>query len=301
MTETITRAVPPIPVAGTARVASEGRGRRGRFATGFLWIGAILAVAVVVGVLVFYLGGGRWFIVETPSMGRTAPVGTLIIDSPTTVDALRVGDIITFHPPTAPASVYSHRITAITPTGLISTRGDINGSADPWALRNGDVIGKVISVLPGVGWLVRATPLLLIGFVAVWFLSRYARNPTRRASYRVVGFCVAGAAVTFFLRPFVGIVLLGETVTSAGVHATVVSTGLLPIQVTAVGGTHVQLVSGAVGQLTTHSFAADGQYQFASSLDLPFLGWVIYGLICALPLLWCLIVGLPPAQDELAA
>lgn len=301
MTESVTTGLPHGPGGGGGRVESVSRGFRARMVTGILWSGAILAAVVAVGILLFHLGGGRWFVVETPSMGRAAPVGTLLIDIPATVDTLRVGDIVTFHPPTASTSTYSHRITAITATGLVSTRGDINGSVDPWAIRNHDVIGKAIGVLPGAGWIVRATPLLLIGCVVVWLLSRYERNPTRRASVRIVGFSIVVTAVISLLRPFVGVVLLSETATPAGVQAVVVSTGLLPIRVSAVGGTHVQLVSGAVGQLTTHTPSPDGRYHFASALDLPFAGWAIFAGICAVPLLWCLIVGLPASKDEFAA
>ncbi|RFA13148.1 hypothetical protein B7R22_14210 [Subtercola boreus] len=97
---------------------------------------AILLAVLLLAALVFFITGGRWFVVQTPSMGETAPVGTLILTTPTN-GQVAVGDIITFRPPTSPGEVYTHGIIAISADGAISTRGDINGATDPWQLRAG--------------------------------------------------------------------------------------------------------------------------------------------------------------------
>ncbi|WP_434318962.1 S26 family signal peptidase [Leifsonia sp. P73] len=68
----------------------------------------------------FWSTGWRWFIVESPSMGRTAPVGTLVVTSPVSVSAVHVGDVITFHPPTSPDETYTHRVREVTPPGRSS-------------------------------------------------------------------------------------------------------------------------------------------------------------------------------------
>ena len=67
----------------------------GRWA--LVMVGPILAV-----VGIGWLAGWRSQVLTTPSMGRTAPVGTLVITCPTAPRALRIGDVIVFHPPRRP-------------------------------------------------------------------------------------------------------------------------------------------------------------------------------------------------------
>lgn len=264
--------------------------------------GAFGFLAAIVGAVilsaVFQASGGRFFIVESPSMGQTAPVGSLVIDRPATTAQLRTGDIITFHPPTAPNGVYTHRIAAITPEGYITTRGDINGAEDGWLLTKKDLIGRVTQIVPGAGWLIRAVPYLLLGGVAVWVVSRSARTSARRAAYRIAGYSLVVSITAIILRPFVGIRLLAATADRDGAHATFVSTGMLPIRVSAVDGTFVDLVSGQVGRMNLSATATDAHYTLSSIPNLSVLGWVIFFLVCAIPLLWILIVGLPPRTHE---
>ena len=58
----------------------------------------------------FWLAGGRWFVMQTPSMGTAAPVGTLVLTRPVAkLSALQVGDVVTCRPPAPAASYYTHR------------------------------------------------------------------------------------------------------------------------------------------------------------------------------------------------
>ena len=109
-----------------------------------MWGWTVLTVAVVAVALGFQASGGRWFIVETPSMGQAAPVGTFVLTQPVAVGDLAVGDIVSFHPPTAPGEVYTHRIVS-TDGGLVTTQGDINSVSDPWTLSDGDLIGRAFA------------------------------------------------------------------------------------------------------------------------------------------------------------
>jgi signal peptidase I len=285
----------PSPQA-SGRGATDIRRRR------WLRAGAGLFLALIVGALLlaaaFQASGGRFFIVESPSMGQTAPVGSLVIDQATTVAELRVGDIITFHPPTVPNSVYTHRISSISGNGAITTRGDINGVDDGWVLGQADLIGTVTAIAPGVGWVIRALPYLVLGGGAVWAVTLRTRIPFRRSAYRIAGYSLVVSLTALILRPFVGIQLLSATAERDGPRASVVSTGLLPIRVSAVDGTSVELVSGQVGHLDITSIATDARYSLSSSLNLSLWGWLIFVVVCAIPLLWILIVGLPPRPVE---
>ncbi|BDZ51955.1 hypothetical protein GCM10025867_41960 [Frondihabitans sucicola] len=303
MTDTTQQAATPvaaaqpvidIPVGAPLRPRRPGRHVGQSIA---IWSGAAVATALVVLALLFQSQGGRWFIVETPSMGTVAPVGTLVLTTPVTTNDLRVGDVITFHPPTEPKAVYTHRIVGITPRG-IATRGDINGATDPWALGQKDLIGQATTILPAVGWLIRALPILLVGTVFVLLATRLFGNAARRMSYRILGFSMLLSLTVYVLRPFVSLVVLTTTGTAHGAEAQIVSTGLLPISVTAKGGTTVDLVAGQVGTVSVPSTVDMGHYSLSSALHLTLPEWILFGAICAIPLLWTFIVGLPSTPDE---
>nr|WP_228514057.1 signal peptidase I [Frondihabitans sp. VKM Ac-2883] len=277
------------------------RPRRTVIASIALIVVTALGVALIAAALLFHLQGGSWFIVKTPSMGTAAPVGTLVLTTPTTADDLHVGDVIAFHPPTSPTETYTHRVVGIGKTGLISTRGDINGATDPWQLTDSNLVGKATAVLPGLGWLIRGLPIVLLGLITVWLLTARVKIATRKVSYRITGVSLVVSVTAFILKPFTGVVV--EQVTTTGGHpgAIVVSTGLLPIRVQAVHGTHADLATGQVGHVTVPASAHQDFYSLSTALHLGFWGWVVFGFICLLPLLWTMIVGLPPKQDEVVA
>ncbi|GAA1341186.1 S26 family signal peptidase [Arthrobacter roseus] len=260
-------------------------------------------LALVVGLLVLvaalgYLGGMRWFIISTPSMGEAAPVGTLIVTAPVDLADLEVGDIVTFRPPPAPSQVYTHRVEAAAEGGGLHTRGDINGAADPWILHENDIVGEAQSVLPGVGWLIRALPMVLVGSCLLWFLTRLVSDAGQRTAWRILGLSLVVSIPAVVLRPFVGLDVLTTRAQEGGVEVTAVSTGMLPISVEANGGTSTQLVSGEVGTVLVPSLTESGEYHLASSLDLGPAGWAVLAVVCVVPLLWCLVVGLPPVAEE---
>lgn len=257
-------------------------------------VGALVLLGLLVAALVFLAQGGRWFVVATPSMGTTAPVGTLVLTTPTAVSGLHSGDIISFHPPTAPTEIYTHRIVNISPEGDVTTRGDINGAVDPWTLHDADLIGRADTVIPGLGWVARGLPILVIGMLLVVLLTRLVRSRQWRAALRIVGASLVVSLAAFILKPFTGVAVLQTYVTAGKAGATVVSTGLLPIRVTAEHGTHVDLLTGQVGQLSIPSSLEDGYYRMSSALHLDVLGWILLFLMCSIPLIGTLVFGLPP-------
>ena len=271
--------------------------RRHPAVTALLVLVSVCGTALIVAAILFHLQGGQWFIVKTPSMGTTAPVGTLVLTTPITVSNLHVGDVIAFHPPTTPGETYTHRIIKIGPTGLISTKGDINGATDPWQLTGSNLIGKATVILPGLGWLIRGLPIVLLGIVIVFLATARMRNATHKTSYRIAGISLAVSIAAFFLKPFTGIVVETTSVQHGSPTATVVSTGLFPIRVTATHGTHTDLYTGQLGQVHVPASAHHGFYAITTGLHLSLWEWAALIGVCCLPLLWTLIVGLP-AKDE---
>jgi len=289
------------PVSTEARTAAqESSGRatsRHHLSTAAAVVLATLVAAIAAAAAVFFIGGGRWFLVATPSMGQSAPVGTLVLTLPATVDELEVGDVITFRPQTERSKVYTHRVVSISGTGRVHTRGDINGAEDPWELEATDIIGRAAAVLPGVGWAIRALPLLALGAAGLWLVTARFLPRDDRSAARVIGASFVVSLTAFILRPFVGVAMLATTVKDGAAQATVVSTGLLPIRAQVADGTSVDLVSGAMGTLSAPVSDA-GHYPAVTALNLPPAGWLVLGLVCAIPLLWCLIVGLPARTSE---
>lgn len=257
----------------------------------FALVGAILIAA-----LAFTLAGGKWFIIETPSMGQAAPVGTLVLTTPVRVADLQKGDIISFHPPTEPKATYTHRVYSIT-NGVVLTKGDNNGRYDPWTLTQKDLIGTSISVLPVIGWIVRSVPYLLAGFAILFVLTRFLKRRWR-ASIWLTGTSLILTVTVLILKPFTNLILLTTSTGSAHPTATVVSTGILPIKVTAEHGNTVHLVAGQLGQMDVSAILkAEHFYRITSSLDLPIWGWIIFWAFCLTPMLYVFLVGLPPVQE----
>ena len=264
--------------------------------------GALVVAALAVlctSALAWRLTGGRWYAVATPSMGQAAPVGTLLLTRPTRVSAVRVGDIITFHPP-GTSEVYSHRVIATTAAGL-RTRGDINGSPDPWIVTGNDLIGTVDARWWGMGWVLRGLPLLLICLLLTHLIAA-AMTQRWRSPARVLGTAASVSFVAWRLHPWIGLTKLYTSAATHGVAIKTVSTGILPTRAQALhGGSQVQLLNGQVGTVTVTGTDRRGVYLVSGAPGLDFWWWVIVVLICLAPLLWCLSVGLAPVPAQARA
>ena len=84
-----------------------------------------LIIAILCLALIFSAQGWRLFVVQTPSMGQTAPVGSLVVSQ--TQETYKPGDIISFY---RNSRIYTHRIVN-EKDGKFTTKGDMNGSNDP--------------------------------------------------------------------------------------------------------------------------------------------------------------------------
>lgn len=285
------------PFLGALRSRSllTGPLRRARLDARFLAV-AVALLLVAGGAAAVLLSGLRLFVVETPSMGTAAPVGTLVVDAPVRLGELAVGDVISYHPPGVIGTTYTHRVVRIA-GGLVRTRGDINGAADPWSIGGAEIVGRAVLLLPGVGWIVKALPLLLVGSGVLWMVTLPARAPTMRAALRVLGGTVLGSAAIVVLKPLASIDVLTTAKVDGGTAVTVVSTGLLPVSVHFDhGGAAVRLSTGEVGRLLLDHATATGAYRLLATVAPDPLQWALLGLVCGLPMLWVLVVGLPAEE-----
>jgi signal peptidase len=101
--------------------------------------------------------GFKLGVVQSGSMAPGMPTGSLIVTKTISSDQIKVGDVITFHPPDRGDISISHRVvridnaTGVTETNPVKayfvTKGDANPIADPWKVgARGDVDRRVYSI-----------------------------------------------------------------------------------------------------------------------------------------------------------
>lgn len=280
-----------IPLSGTLSRPLLGGHTSTRTESVTAWTVAVIAGILLAAAALFLGNGGRWFVVETPSMGEAAPVGTLVLDMPVSVSSLAVGDVVSFRVSDNPDVTYTHRIIEVDRDGGIHTRGDVNGATDPWTLTQENIVGAPIALVPHLGWLFRAAPLLMIGTLLIWVLTSPFTDRVTRGSLRIAGSALTVSYTAFVLKPFVNLTTISNSSSSHSVEATVISSGMFPIRVDAHGGNTVHLVDGEVGRVTIHELTRSGHYQLSSSIDLDPVGWALLIAACLVPLVCCLMIG----------
>ncbi len=227
------------------------RSRSRRTALGVL---AAVALGLVLICAAGWLAGWRTHTMTTPSMGRSAPVGSVVVSRPVAASDIHRGDILAFHPPHRPHVTFVHRVTAVvqTPTGpQFHTKGDINGAADSWTLTAPDIIGRSALRIPDLGFLLQMLPALLLGAFIILLLTHSTRR-TIKIPLRILAGSVLVAALILIYRPLDRIDLIGQVSNGKQGQAAVVPTGVLPVRVTALHGTHADLTPGQVGTVVGH-------------------------------------------------
>ncbi len=257
------------------------------------WTISIAAsLLLVVGVFAAVFGTGlRFFIVETPSMGTTAPVGSLVVVQPRA--SYEIGDIASYRHATR---VYTHRIVDETDQGFIF-KGDINEATDALPVKQTEIIGDVVFIGKYLGFVIEALPMLLVGCAIVYGLTLIPRVPVSwRWQIRLIGWSLVANFVSLWFRPWVNMVMMGYVAQNDGVGMHLVNTGIFPVRVL---GTVLQ--SGQDAVLTQTVVDASGTYLVIPELALN-TGWfLLMLLICLSPVLAALLIRTPsdgPAEES---
>lgn len=247
------------------------------------WLMTAILFGFIAFCLLWRLEGGRWERVESPSMGTVAPVGSLLWVKPVPYDELRPGDFISFHPPGRAGTTYSHRVlTRGAADGTLTTKGAIS-PPDRWRLTSSDVVGRVVMTWRGIGWLVQAAPVLLIGFGLVLLVRSLVRGDRRLPVTLVLGAGVVSVALTAY-RPLVNAEQLAFRPDGhGGATATYVGTGVLPVRLSAAGGGSVVLHDGEVGSVRAVAPDEDRRLTVELSPVVPPWLWVALVGACFLP------------------
>ncbi|MDG6909331.1 MAG: signal peptidase I [Nitrososphaerota archaeon] len=133
-----------------------------RLAKGASCAVTLALIAVLVFAAVEYSAGTQPFFAvddHPSSMSPTLNHGDLAVVYRVPFTSLGVGSVIVFHDPRGDSEVVMHRVTAVGECGgevCLSTKGDNNStnpSPDPWNVTQQDYIGKVVLVVPYLGFL----------------------------------------------------------------------------------------------------------------------------------------------------
>jgi hypothetical protein len=221
-------------------------------------------------------------------MGEAAPVGSLVLTSPVqSLGDVRSGDIIAYDDGET-GRVVTHRVVAVG-SGSVTTRGDLNGAVDPRPVAPEQILGKATAVVVGAGWFLRAAPILACASIGLALVAARVKDWLRRRAVWVVGESLAVAVVVLVLRPLVGVQEVSRRPGSSGVTMTFVSTGLLPVRISADSGAHADLAAGQLGSVESTTARSDGRFWFVPALHLDWGGWSLMLLAASIPtllLLW---------------
>ncbi|MBM7773093.1 signal peptidase I [Actinokineospora baliensis] len=245
----------------------------------------LLGIALAVG---WWVTGGRWLSVDTPSMGEAAPVGTLVLTRPVELAEVRVGDIVSFTPPDG-GPIHTHRVSRVA-DGRVYTKGDINGAEDPWPVAGDKLVGKVVARWWGMAWVVRSLPIVVPGAALVWLLTSWAA-PRWRTAARLVGVPLVLCAAILVLRPLVNASLLMTLGEEGSTTATVVGTGVLPVRVADPDGVYADLHAGQVADLVSHIANASGEVPLTIDAHMGWQWWTVCLGLCCVPLGASLLLG----------
>lgn len=249
-------------------------------------ITALVLLAALTAIGLGYANGLRTFIVETPSMGTYSPVGTFVISKPVQIKDLSVGDTLAFHPP-GTESTFFHRVHEVTDEGL-KTKGDLNGSVDPWVVSTQDqIVGQELLHVKNLGFLLRVLPLLIVGGLVLHLITSYFSARYYRFPIRVMGWYLLISVAALITKPYFNASLISQSVKDDNATTLFVGTGIFDIQGTAEKGTSSISSPGELVSVVSSYANDDGYYNVLLQPHLSFHNWVLLVAVWLTPTLFC--------------
>lgn len=168
-------------------------------------VAAVAGFALAALFLLPGLVGFERYVITGGSMSGTFERGSLVFERAVPVSELRVGDIITYMPPSDSGlnELVTHRIDSIeaSATGpVFRTRGDANASADTWTFQlQAPTQARFEAAVPHVGWafialadkdlrmMLIGVPAAAIAILSVLEVTRVLREPKNQGVGLVQG------------------------------------------------------------------------------------------------------------------
>jgi signal peptidase len=164
------------------------------------YVKSAIFLIIILGLIgAFWLGLRAYLNTEYPllavasgSMIPTLNVGDLIVvqgglNVSSVVAQYGTGDIIVFHKPGNPDELIVHRAVEKINDGL-KTKGDNNGGADYWIVTDDELVGKVVGVVPYLGYVplyvhsptgIMIILLIIVVLILLEFVIPIARERTK--------------------------------------------------------------------------------------------------------------------------
>jgi hypothetical protein len=287
----VTGTAPGAPEALVAGPTPLGRTgsltKKRRAPVGLLQLAAVGAVvAIVLAASGWELSGGSLSVMETPSMCPTACVGSLVADRPV-AGPVHVGELVSFHPPDSFAETYTHYVYRIFSNGMIQTRGAAELKPDPWLITRSDIVSRTVFTVWGLGWLLRALPMLAVG-VLLWVVARQWITEKSRRSWDRIWLAMLVVVPVWVLHPLVRGAVRGVSEDLAHHHwtvANVINTGLLPVSFSTSRGEAVAHVSSTAAAQVAGPVSKSGYLLVRETISLYWWGWVLCALVVLSPML----------------
>lgn len=141
--------------------------------------GAMLAAGTAL--IILRICGYKILAVETGSMGKSYPVGSLIVADGCSPEEIREGDVISFVANEKLVTV-THRVVSIdSENRLFYTKGDANNTADGSPVAFENLIGKAVIRIP------------YLGYASIWAHTVWGKVVIALA-FTLIAVCAAGGA-----------------------------------------------------------------------------------------------------------
>jgi signal peptidase len=185
----------PRPTAAAVPRVSPRAGAARQLRTLATWAALGGALGVVLLCLAHPVFGLRSFTVMSGSMEPAIHTGDLVVNQPIAAGDARIGDVITFHPPTGRNRI-THRVHSMIARGssvTFETKGDANTAVERWKIGRDGQIGRVVVRVRRLGWVVAwlrqpvvllllvVLPAVGLGISELIALWRPARQPQQNA------------------------------------------------------------------------------------------------------------------------
>lgn len=149
----------------------------------------VAGVAIVWSIVWIWFGTNPFYVVSSGSMEPVLKqYDILVVRDGNSFDDLKVGEIIVFHRPEGGDRVIVHRVVEILEgrdgERILRTKGDANPSSIPgtdYPIEKQDYIGKVVYVIPGVGFITQAIAppvnyIIIAIILAILFFNRMGKK-----------------------------------------------------------------------------------------------------------------------------